>query len=118
MQWYQKAADQGNAAAQNNLASIYQIGKGGINQDCSTAVQWYYRKAADQGNATAQYNLGYIFETGAEVDIAEIFSLFKQLLRLLRTILLLPPKAEVHGDSNNIFYYERAMPRSSPHFYL
>ena len=55
--WYRKAADQGNAAAQNSLGFMYVNGRGGLAQDDVQAVYWY-RKAADQGNAEAQTNLG------------------------------------------------------------
>ena len=54
--WYRKAADQGNAEAQNNLGVMCESGHG-VPQDYAQAVVWY-RKAADQGFAPAQYNLG------------------------------------------------------------
>ncbi len=49
--WFQKAADQGYASAQYNLAVMYGKGKG-VHQDYKQAVYWY-RKAADQGHADA-----------------------------------------------------------------
>ena len=51
-----KAADQGYATAQFNLALMYYNGRG-VPRDYQAAARWY-RKAADQGNAKAQYNLG------------------------------------------------------------
>ena len=56
VQWYRKAAEQGNADAQNNLGLMYANGQG-VKQDYQQAVQWF-RKAAEQGDASAQINLG------------------------------------------------------------
>jgi len=65
MSWYRKAADQGNASAQNNIAWLYEGGKG-VAQDSAQAMSWY-RKAADQGFAPAQYNIGWLYENGKGV---------------------------------------------------
>ncbi|GHV38472.1 hypothetical protein FACS1894187_17310 [Synergistales bacterium] len=54
-----RAAEQGNAAAQNRLGSMYANGRG-VPKDDKQAVEWY-RKAADQGHAAAQYNLGLMY---------------------------------------------------------
>jgi hypothetical protein len=59
---YRKAAEQGYAAAQNELGWMYQNGYG-VTEDYGEAVKWY-RKAAEQGNATAQYNLGIMYKNG------------------------------------------------------
>jgi len=66
-----KAADQGDAVAQNNLGSMYDVGEG-VTEDDAEAVKWY-RKAADQGHVSAQYRLGYMYEEGQGVpqDYAE-----------------------------------------------
>jgi TPR repeat protein len=50
--WFRKAADQGHAAAQNNLGWMYQNGRG-VPQGHSEAVKWYH-KAAAQGHAAAR----------------------------------------------------------------
>jgi TPR repeat protein len=60
-----KAAEQGNAKAQFNLAVMYDSGKG-IRQDYAKAVKWY-RKAAEQGNAKAQFNLAVMYQNGKGV---------------------------------------------------
>lgn len=60
--WYRKAAEQGNAAAQNHLGECYYYGRG-VTQDYTQAVVWY-RKAAEQGDAAAQNNLGSCYYTG------------------------------------------------------
>ncbi len=59
---YRKAAEQGNASAQNNLGVMYDNGLG-VAQDYKQASVWY-RKAAEQGNASAQNNLGVMYVNG------------------------------------------------------
>ena len=56
VEYYRKAAEQGNAAAQNRLGICYKIGLG-VGKDSNEAIKWY-RKAAEQGNAVAQNNMG------------------------------------------------------------
>ena len=51
----QKAADQGNTDAQNNLGVMYYSGEG-VPRDAAKATEWF-KKAAAQGNADAQANL-------------------------------------------------------------
>ena len=65
VKWYRKAAEQGDAGAQNNLGVVYELGQG-VPQDHKTAVKWY-RKAAEQGHAEAQYNLGVMYRGGRGV---------------------------------------------------
>ena len=60
---YKLAADQGNAAAQNNLGVFYENGRGGLPKDDREAAR-LYKLAADQGNAAAQNNLGIFYEQG------------------------------------------------------
>jgi|GEM_PF-6043788 len=55
-----KAAEQGDAKAQNHLGMMYYTGMG-MTQDYKQAEFWF-RKAATQGDATAQNNL-YIMQT-------------------------------------------------------
>jgi hypothetical protein len=71
--WYRKAADQGNADAQNKLSVLYSNGQG-VPQDDAQAALWS-RKAADQGNADAQYLLGLLCFLGQGVpqDYAESY---------------------------------------------
>jgi TPR repeat protein len=63
--WYQKAAAQGNANAQNNLGVMYANGWG-VPMNLAQAVLWY-RKAADQGDVTAETNLGNHYKNGIGV---------------------------------------------------
>ena len=58
-------AEQGNAAAQNVLGVMYEIGRG-VPQDDMEAVKWY-RLSAEQGRASAQYNLGVMYDKGQGV---------------------------------------------------
>ena len=55
VQYYHKAAEQGNAKAQNNLGLCYEKGRG-VTKSISEAVKWY-RKAAEKGHARAKENL-------------------------------------------------------------
>ena len=64
--WYLKAAEQGNAEAQNNLGKCYGNGLG-VEQNYEEAAKWF-RKAAEQGNTDAQTNLGHIYEESVEPD--------------------------------------------------
>jgi uncharacterized protein len=61
--WLRKAADQGNAGAQNAVGWLYENGYGGVEKDPANAVQWY-RKSADQSNATGEANLGRMIFRG------------------------------------------------------
>ena len=58
-------AEEGNAAAQNNLGLMYHNGWG-VPQDYKEAVYWY-RLAVEQGYTIAQYNLGLMYEKGKGV---------------------------------------------------
>ena len=51
LEWYTKAAEQGDATAQYNLGACYEYGEG-VEQDMEKAVE-LYRKAAEQGDADA-----------------------------------------------------------------
>jgi len=62
---FRPLAEQGNAAAQFNLAQMYKIGLG-VAQNYKEALGWYHR-AADQGLADAQNNLGAMYANGQGV---------------------------------------------------
>ena len=66
LKWFRKAAELGNADAQNRLGNIYDKGQG-VARDYFEAKDWYL-KAAQQGNSEAQYNLGNLYRTGEEND--------------------------------------------------
>src|SRR5215469_15245309 len=58
-------AEAGDAAAQFQLGSAYDDGRG-VAQDYAQALAWY-RKSAEQGYALAQGNLGYMYQNGIGV---------------------------------------------------
>ena len=74
--WYRKAAEKGNARAQNIMGNRYFNGKG-VEQNYVEAVKWY-RKSAMQGWAFAQFNLGNCYFNGQGVakDTGEAISWF------------------------------------------
>jgi serine/threonine protein kinase len=55
VKWFRKSANQGNARAQYNLASMYEKGRG-VDKDMKEAVRWYV-ESAKQGNEDAQSKL-------------------------------------------------------------
>ena len=62
---WQTLAEAGDAAAQNNLASLYDKGQG-VAQDYAQARAWF-EKAAAQGFSAAQSNLGVLYADGLGV---------------------------------------------------
>ena len=65
VEWYQIAAEQGEARAQYDLGLMYANGKG-VPKDASEAVKWYL-KAAVQGYVSAQNTLGWRYLKGEGV---------------------------------------------------
>jgi uncharacterized protein len=63
-------AENGNAAAQYSLGTLYAEGKG-VEQNDATAFLWFQR-AANQGDAAAQYNLGASYAEGAGVGKSDV----------------------------------------------
>jgi uncharacterized protein YdaT len=61
-EWYEKAADKGDAGAMNSLGLLYQNGQG-VPQDHAKAREWY-EKAADKGDAKAMLYLGLLYQRG------------------------------------------------------
>ncbi|MGY6164111.1 hypothetical protein [Paraburkholderia strydomiana] len=51
VQWYSKAAAQGEADSESALGSMYETGLGGLVKDDAQAVQWFH-----QGGSTRQCN--------------------------------------------------------------
>jgi hypothetical protein len=63
--WYRKAAEQGHARAQRNLAACYDAGRG-VQADPVEAARWY-RAAALQGDSFAEFSLGLMYYEGRGV---------------------------------------------------
>jgi hypothetical protein len=57
-----KAAEQGDARAQNSLGQMYVSGQG-VPQDYKEALKWF-RLAAEQGHEDAQFGLAVMYITG------------------------------------------------------
>ncbi len=71
--WFRRAAEKGDAEAQDALGNLYDSDQVGL-QDYEQAAFWY-RKAADQGDADAQWSLGglYLDGQGVPQDYAESY---------------------------------------------
>ena len=65
MQLLRPLAEQGDAAAQASLASMYYLGLG-VPQDYVETLKWL-RRAAAQGDASAQEVLGFMYSKGEGV---------------------------------------------------
>jgi len=65
-EWYAKAAEKSDVAAEMHLAALYRDGSKNFPRDMTQAAQWY-RKAADRGDATAQGTLGTLYFMGQGV---------------------------------------------------
>jgi len=76
---HRKAAEQGDANAQYDLAECYYYGNNGVRKIVSEAVKWY-RKAAEQGHLDAAYSLGYCYYDGQGVakDYAQAVKWFRK----------------------------------------
>lgn len=70
VRWYQEASNNGDRDAQNELAFLYFVGHGVI-QDPAKAFD-LFEKAARSGLAIAQYNLGIMWYTGNGVDKVDL----------------------------------------------
>jgi len=62
LSWYYKAAEHGNAHAQENIGYIFQHGTG-VKTDYAQAMSWFV-KAAAQGNRDAENQLGWMYQFG------------------------------------------------------
>lgn len=76
--WYNKSAQQGVAAAQNNLALMYAEGRG-VDQNKPEAFA-LWEAAARGGHPHAQYNMGLLFYRGegVERDVSKAAAWFGQ----------------------------------------
>ena len=66
VEWYQKAAEAGDAAAMSRLGDCYFQGQG-VEADYAQAVEWY-RQAAEAGNSDGMVGLGRCYEDGYGVE--------------------------------------------------
>ena len=70
VQWFQKSAQQGLAAAQSQLGIFYQNGYG-VPRDNEQAAKWF-SKAAHQGDKVGQTMLGICYDLGQGVPLNEV----------------------------------------------
>jgi len=87
MEWYKKAADQGNTAAQYNLAKLISQRKDSHDPRAKKWVKYWYEKAAEGGQKEAMNNLALLYLKGDGVEKNEL-----RAFELLR-------KAALLGDS-------------------
>jgi TPR repeat protein len=64
--WFEQAATQGNAYAQQMLGDLYEQGRG-VPKNLKVAADWR-EKAANRGNVQAQLKLGKMYLSGEGVD--------------------------------------------------
>jgi len=82
--WFKRAADQGNASAQQNLANALYFGDGAeINYAEAFKL---YQQAAAQGYGDSQYNLGVMYEKGQGVSKDAAQAYFWWLLASAREV--------------------------------
>ncbi|HEY3706182.1 MAG TPA: tetratricopeptide repeat protein [Terracidiphilus sp.] len=76
--WYEKAARNGDPAAEHQIGYLYSAGLG-VPRDQIRAAHWY-QLAASSGLPTARVNLGvmYLYGRGVPKDIARARELFQQ----------------------------------------
>lgn len=67
VEWFKKAAEQGNVQGQFSVGYMYAAGENGFEVNPAKAAEWY-RKAAGNGHLNAQLNLGMMYKTGAGVE--------------------------------------------------
>lgn len=65
-EWYQKAANNGNAAAMRALGAMYSRGEG-VEQDAGQSAYWSLQ-AAKLGDVIAMHNIGYCYRHGEGVE--------------------------------------------------
>jgi len=66
VEWYEKAAAQGDVLSQTSLASIYRDGRG-VPKNAAKAAEWYQKAAAQSDSffsRSAQYSLGIMYKYG------------------------------------------------------
>ena len=87
---YEKAATDGHAGAQYNVAAFYMEGNV-VPKDINKALEWY-EKAANQGLKDAQFNLATIYHQGAGVPKDEEKA--EYWAKVYKDIIKLEPKKE------------------------
>jgi hypothetical protein len=66
IKWFERSAAQGHAQAQYELALVYKLGRGTL-QDYGAAAKWFM-EASRGGHVAAQYHMGRLHRIGEGVD--------------------------------------------------
>ena len=92
-QWWKKAAEKGNARAQNGLGVLYRDGDLG-EPDPKQAAYWFHR-SAENGYAFAMFSLGILYRDGEGVprDDIEAYKWFD-----IASAINFDPKSEFQRD--------------------
>lgn len=108
--WYRRAADQGLAGAQYNLAMMYARGNG-VNQDYSAAEK-LYRLSARSGDVHAQHHLAELYRDGRGVtrDLGESAYWFRAAA--------VQGHADVFSELGEIYWTGRGLPADPEQAYL
>lgn len=79
VEWWQKAADLGDAYANDRLSYCYSLGKGGLPKDAEQAFD-HYLKAAQDGYSKDYFSVGLCYKEGdgVERDSEKAFGWFKK----------------------------------------
>ncbi|KAF9089364.1 hypothetical protein BGX29_012098 [Mortierella sp. GBA35] len=103
MDWYLKAAEQGQADAQFNVGIMFANGQG-VPKDYSRAMDWY-RKAADQGNAAAQFNIGILYRNGQGMpqDCSQAMNWYRRAA--------IQGNAHAENGIGEFYYFGRGVPQ-------
>jgi len=67
VEWFQKAAEQGDVQGQFSVGYMYATGESGFEKDPEKAAEWFL-KAAENGHTYAQANLGRMYIIGDGVE--------------------------------------------------
>jgi TPR repeat protein len=102
--WMRKAADQGLAAGQFGLGSMYAHGRGVPQSEAEAAV--WYRKAADQGDTPAMNNLAVLLATSTESKIHNP----KEALSVAEKAVEVQPENASYIDTLAMAYFEAGQP--------
>ena len=110
IEWYEKAANQGNFDAANNIAYIYRNGVRVATNEAK-AIEWYL-ESANRGDSDAAYNLGSFYEKLSNKKLFE--SIFIPTNKVFSKALFMAGNQYFNGEFGetnkykSIFWYEKA----------
>jgi len=111
-EWFSKAAEQGDAAAQYKLGGLYEEGRG-VPQDKTKAAEWF-RKAAEQGNKEA---MDFLAKLEAEEEKTKAKNKLKNTcLRLNGKIYAFLSGKPYPDNPKKFVYLVRKMDKEPDHF--